>query len=77
MSSISRVVRVIRCWWPSGRGGVPGGGAVLHLDPCPDAPPPGVRWSRRLQLPGPRTGLADAVLVFVDYQNRPNPLFTH
>ena len=24
MSSISRVVRVIRCWWPSGRGGAPG-----------------------------------------------------
>src|SRR5882757_10320228 len=24
MSSISRVVRAIRCWWPSGRGGAPG-----------------------------------------------------
>ncbi len=45
------------------RHGVPGGGAVLHLHPCPEPPPSGVRWSRTLQLPGPRTGLADAVLV--------------
>jgi transcriptional regulator of acetoin/glycerol metabolism len=45
------------------RDGVPGGGAVLHLHPCPDAPPAGVRWSRTLPLPGPRTGLADAALV--------------
>jgi hypothetical protein len=45
------------------RHGVPGGGAVLHLSPCADAAPTGARWSRRLRLPGPRTGLADAVLV--------------
>jgi transcriptional regulator of acetoin/glycerol metabolism len=45
------------------RHGVPGGGAVLHLHPCPEPPPAGVRWSRRLQLPAPRTGLADDVLV--------------
>jgi sigma-54 dependent transcriptional regulator, acetoin dehydrogenase operon transcriptional activator AcoR len=40
---------------------VPGGGAVLHLRPYTDAPP--ARWSRRLALPPPRTGLADAVLI--------------
>jgi hypothetical protein len=45
------------------RQGVPGGGAVLHLHPFPDASLPGARRHRTLQLPGPRTGLADAVLV--------------
>jgi sigma-54 dependent transcriptional regulator, acetoin dehydrogenase operon transcriptional activator AcoR len=43
------------------RDGVPGGGAVLHLQPVPDGPP--ARRSRRPALPGPRTGLADAVLI--------------
>lgn len=45
------------------RQGVPGGGAVLHLHPFPDASLPGARRRRMLRLPGPRTGLADAVLV--------------
>ncbi|HEY2190875.1 MAG TPA: helix-turn-helix domain-containing protein [Actinomycetospora sp.] len=46
-----------------GRDAVVGGGAVLHLRPCADAPPDRARWSRTLRLPSPRTGLADAVVV--------------
>jgi sigma-54 dependent transcriptional regulator, acetoin dehydrogenase operon transcriptional activator AcoR len=43
---------------------IPGGGTVLHLCPgAAGAPPTGARWSRSLQLPPPRTGLADAVLI--------------